>query len=506
MAGRDGFRIVMTPVGVRAVTDPDTLSVMDMLAERDMSLAELSREIDVAPSSLFFQMEKLMENGLVTKSRAGQSKKTTRYALSCRTIIESAPRIDISRDVTPEIMKCILASDSGVVRSTAPWVLGAYMASIGVDVQTVMYDYGRFAAEVFGERLAGPHPEDVLRNTAAFLRGADGTVIDVCSAEPPTVIIHPPHHVYSARGVAVYAGVIAGALSAAGVQWKPVIGDAVYGPSGSVRVVFGPVDGAFDMSAALRGAKEDGERIGMCVCEGGSRTFVVESDAQVLLLSVLEERPMCITEILAKLDMPRSTAASNLQKLQDMGAVDQLVSGCGTACYCLTCNPVLKRQKPSAEHVDVRNGIAERLSSGPGAFSECLLMYSMYALGRLGFDSGGLMRCFGSRIGDYLLLSRGETHSDEAALADWVGKMVGVSISVVNAVPPVIRVSKETGIGAYTRAALMFYSAALSKILTGIEFHQYGRTVQMKATDDRIVLYETINLVYPPLHRPGRQG
>lgn len=493
--------MVMTPKGVRAVAGGPAAGILERLNAKDMSLAELSKANGTAPSSLFFQIEKLIEAGLVVKSRIGQSKKTTKYRLSCRMIMGSMPRLDINKDFAPELMKCVLLGDSELAGRSMPWTFAAYLATIGLDIAPLLMDYGEFAADRFAS-LSDPKPEVTLAKVAAFLDEADGTVISVFSYSPLRVDIRPPQLVYGEGAGAMYAGLVARALSdGTGERYTAVPQEIQHGPSGFIRYLFTQSEDDFDMGAAVISAERSEDYARMCICEGKTDTFLVESDAQVVLLNTLEERPMCMLELLDRVDMPRSTVTSNLTKLMDMGAVEQLVSGCGTAYYGLACNLTLKRDRHVNDDVNWRNGIELMLSRGPGTFGYCGMMYLLYMLSRLGFDAGYAMRGYGSRIGDFLLLGRGETHRDEKVLVEWTRDVTSVSVSLANTIPPTIRVRKSSAADGYSRAAVMFYAGALAKILTGKEYRQYGKSRRMSVDGSGIVLYETLHTIYPPLSR-----
>ena len=497
------FEVALTEKGVKTVNNKMSVDILQLLTKNNMSLAELSKETNTPPSSLYFQMDKLIDNGLVEKIRTGSSKKTTQYTISSKRLIKSTNASNMLEISASNFIKHMDEGEPDGPMHMA-WILSAYAATVGLDIYPIMSEYGELVAEVYADKVNDDKIEKVMSNIKKFLMEADGTQVDVFSYMPLTIMLKPQQSAFSDKifTFAPYIGFIKSVLSNSMKTDYEMTSVEMYDNTNVLKVGFGikKKTDNFKTSDVIARINPEDDDMRFCICETTDGPIAIDSETQVLLMTALEERPLCIVDMLSKLDVPRSTIASNLARLEEVKVVEPLIADDGTTYYSLCCNVLLKRLRTVSEYPEWEDKIKSLVREDCSNYYTGAIVYLTYALSRLGFDPGTLMRNLGSRIADIMIKERGVIDYKELTI---IGKQLrarcGVHATIVRLVPLTIKIVKESDLEEYSRASIMFYRGLITKLMTGIDMYSYGKCMKMRINPGSVTLFEAMYIIYPQL-------
>jgi len=164
------------------------------------------------------------------------------------------------------------------------------------------------------------------------------------------------------------------------------------------------------------------------------------NDIQNRLIDAIYERPLCVTDVVNAVNMPRSTVTTNLLRMVEEGVASVFYSESGAMYYGLSCSILMKRtRRASKDSTPTRNAI--KLASKDGGFMEGYMLYLISSLQELGFDTDYMMVVLGAKYMRAAGQSGPKNFDSYFGTMSDIAKVVGLSLSVVSVYPLTIGIS-----------------------------------------------------------------
>ena len=84
------FAVVMTDKGVVAITDPQHIAIYKLLCAGSMRPSEMSDKLGLPSSSLHFILDKMVDSGIIVRSKPDPAKKAVQYSVLALKIAASS--------------------------------------------------------------------------------------------------------------------------------------------------------------------------------------------------------------------------------------------------------------------------------------------------------------------------------------------------------------------------------------------------------------------------------
>lgn len=435
------FAIVMTDKGVVSITDPMHLAIYSLLCERSMRPSELTEMLSMPSSSLHFILDKMVDSGIIVRSKPDPAKKEVQYSVLALKIAASAP-------TSPEkIARSKRAFSSPVPGYTglaaAANMMEAYTDEIGLDLSQLRDRYVRDLADSLKGDIGTGSMEEAMEGIVSRITGLTGYRASVYALNPLTVVFEGDEAMPSKMDMLsrLFAYMVENATS----RHNTVRSVEDFSGDGGIRfkVTYerAEPEAAPYINTTLPQVSEPDSFL---VIDIDGCAALLMSDVQTRLVEVIYERPLCISDIVAVLDMPRSTVTANLLKMIEGGVVSVFYSESGSVYYGLSCSILMKRaRRVSRDQAPTRSAI--RAAGADQGFVGGYLLYLQASLQELGFDTDYLMVVLGAK---YMRAAGadGPKNFDYyfGKMSD-IAKVFGLSMGVASVYPLTIGISRECG-------------------------------------------------------------
>ena len=432
------FAVFVTEKGVVSVSDPQQIAVYDYLGKGRRRPIDIAEALGLPSSSLHFVLDKMVDSGIIVRLKPDPARKEVYYSnLALRIAGSHAP----SREDAEAMDRAFAerAGPDGGTRAVAD-MMEAYLDGIGFEHRELRVRYARELADsISGDVGKGPL-ESAMPGIRDRFRRLTGFRLSVFGLTPLTVVLEGGPSM--APKVDMLSELVA--RMAGNATGKPYavrsVEDFSNDESSRFKVVFerAEPEQARYLNCSL---PQIGEPERFTIVEIDGRAALVASEIQARLVDAMYERPLCVTDIVNEVGMPRSTVTTNLLRMVEEGVATVFYAESGAIYYGLSCSVLMKRCRRSSRDASaVRSALAA--ASGDGMFAEGYMLYTLAYLGGLGFDTDYLMIVLGAR---YMRTAAGGPRSFDnyyGEMSAMAGAM-GVPMSLVSVYPLTIGIEKS---------------------------------------------------------------
>ena len=480
------FVVIKTEHDLIVVSDPMQIAIFNTIGDKAIRPNDLASILNIPSSSLHFSLEKMMESGILRRSKSDEDKKSVYYSTNGK-ILVGTKAVNAPQSAIDSIYKSIPTDNLSPESLTR--VMSLYAYEIGTDMMPLMRCYAEDYARYTSDNLPKGNLEDVILDIRKkFAETCKGVNFSTFGFSPLTLVFtcdgHQGHYIdtYSLI-VSVWIGICTGKAYAVN-QIEPISGD-----NSRIKVTFQRVvDDVLDKNPETEIIPMKIEA--MVIVLNGT-VGIITSEVQIAVLRTLSERPLCISEIIAQTDIPRSTAVSNILRMLEDGVLNAYTNEAGVAYYGLNCQIILDRTKldhAESEHVATMiKKLDEKYKFAGGLGMAIVDIFEAY-----GLDSTGLSTHCGSRFA--------RAHSDE--LTDFMSQMdistkmatsMGMQLKMENTCPLTYSITSIQNEPAKFRAG--FIIGFIHQCLIKNSNSMYSRTISKVGNTYKVVFRE----VYPAL-------
>jgi len=429
------FCILLTDKGVVPLTDPLQISVYQSLQGGMKRPSDLTAELGLSSSSLHFVIDKMSESGIIDRTKPESDKKTVYYSTSAKVLASSTETNDRLRNISEKTFVDPLKNYKGL--SSLANMLDCYTSEIGVNIDPLKKKYAEALADAI--EIGKSSFEDAIMDARDIFAKLTGYSFTLFSSSPLTLVLTGDEGLIDKAPVLMQF-VMRLIENATGRCFKLISAESFNGSDTMVKVTMDRCEKAEEPYINTSMHHRDTERFLMVDVDGTAG--LMTSDVQIDIIDSIYERPLCITDIVNKVDSPRSTITSNLLRMVEEGVMSVFYSESGSAYYGLACSILLKKSRPiSSSNEELRN-VLDSVKDKEGAFMEGQLLYTLAYLKKLGFDSEYLMVVLGAKYmratGD--METQGNFDTYFGNMSD-IAKAIGLSLNIVSIYPLTIGIT-----------------------------------------------------------------
>ena len=429
------FCILLTEKGVVPLTDPLQIAVYRSLLKGMKRPSDLTSELDLSSSSLHFIIDKMVETGIVDRIKPETDKKSVYYMTSAVLLASSTDTSDEKKIASVKTFEDPLKNYKGL--SSLANMLDCYLSEIGLDIEPIKLRYANDLADSI-EMEKGSIEDAVLqvRDVFSKLTGFNFTVF---SFSPLTLVLTGDETAMSKSKV---LGQFISRLieNATGRCFKFIGAEAFNGADNMLKMTFERAERA-EVPYMNRSLHHRDEQRFLIVELDGSAGLMT-SDVQIDIIDAIYERPLCITDIVNKVDSPRSTITSNLLRMVEEGVISVFYSESGSAYYGLACAILARKSRSMVSDNSEKRDVLDAVKDKEGAFMEGMLLYMMACMKKYGFDAEYIMVVLGAKYMRSMgsLEVKGDFDTYFGKMSD-MAEAIGLSLNIVSIYPLTIGIT-----------------------------------------------------------------
>lgn len=432
------FVILLTEKGVVPLTDPLQISVYNSLCSGTKRPNDLSSELEIPSSSLHFVLDKMVDSGIIVRAKPDPDKKSVYYSNLALKIAGSFTPDDSAKGEAEDTFNDPARYYNGM--SSVANMLDAYTSEIGLDLDTMRANYATKLADACRDRIGKCGMEDAILRIRDVFAELTGFKFNVYALNPLTLVYEGDRSMRSK--VDMLTHFVARAIENAADRTYVVVTreDFSNDETARVKVTFDRVERVPEpyMNMSLPQTSEV-DRFMMVDLDGSAG--LMTSDVQIDIVDAVYERPLCITDIVNKVNAPRSTITSNLLRMVEEGVVSVFYSESGSAYYGLSCSILMKKSRNVNRDYSETGSILSDASCKEGSFMEGYLLYTLARLKDLGFDTDYMMVVLGAKY--MRSAGRGAEKNFDVFFGKMsdIGNAIGLSLNVVSVYPLTIGIT-----------------------------------------------------------------
>ncbi len=492
------FVVLLTEKGVVPLTDPMQIAVYNELCSGSKRPSDISAALGIPSSSLHFVLDKMTDAGVIIRSKPDPDKKSVYYS---NLALKIAGSFEPSAGAVAESEETFMDPSrhySGL--SSVANMLDYYSAEIGLSLDQLRRRYADDLADSMKIDIGKGSLEDSISAIKERFARITGFRFSVFALNPLTLVFEGDRVMLSKMDMLTeFVG--RAVENATGKHYEVVSNeDFSSGDSARIKVVYERCDKAHEpyINTSLP-HYGDTDRFLMVDLDGS--VGIITSPVQIDIVDAVYERPLCVTDIVNKVEAPRSTITSNILRMVEDGVVSVFYSESGTAYYGLSCSIVMKKSRGiNQDGSDIRS-ILSGVRSKDGAFMERYLLYLLTSLKDLGFDTDYLMVVLGAK---YMRVAGNDGPRNFDVFfgkMSGIAQAIGLSLNVVSVYPLTIGISSNDP-GSEMSPAMTFVKGMAHQ---GLEMASNGIFVRVSddTPADRKVSFKEI---YPALSMTPLEG
>ncbi len=488
------FCILQTNKGIVPLTDPLQIAVYRSLQGCMKRPSDLAAELNLSSSSLHFIIDKMADSGIIDRSKPESDKKTVYYSTRAKVLASSMDTDDKTREECLKTFSDPLKNYKGL--SSLSNMLDCYTSEIGLDIDPLRMSYAESLADAID--IGSSSMEDAVMDVRDVFSKLTGFNFTVFSFSPLTLVVTGDENIMR-RAPTLMRFVTRLIENSTGRSFKVVSVEPFNGSETMVKVT---MERCEKTETFINTSLNHLDKERFLVVDLDGNAGLMTSDVQISIIDSIYERPLCITDIVNKVDFPRSTITSNLLRMVEEGVISVFYSESGSAYYGLACSILFKKSREmSNDGAEIRN-VLDSVKDKEGSFMEGQFLFILAYLRKLGFDSEFLMVVLGAK---YMRASG--SMDTKASFDTYFGKMsdiakaIGLSLNVVSIYPLTIGISNNDPDSKMTQAMTFITGMAHQ----GLEMASSGifvRSTECKEADENISFKE----IYPALSMTPVKG
>ena len=433
------FAVLLTEKGVVPLTDPMQIAVYNVLCSGSKRPSDISSSLGIPSSSLHFVLDKMADSGVIVKSKPDPDKKSVYYSNLAMRIASSETPCPEAAAESAETFRDPARYYSGM--SSVANMLDHYCAEIGLNMDQLRRMYADDLADSMKIEIGKGSLEDSIIAVKERFARITGFRFSVFALNPLTLVFEGDR-VMSSKIDMLSEFVRRAVDNATGRSYRTASVED-FGSDGTARfkVVYERDEGVRGpyMNDSLHRTGDTG-RFLMVELDGS--VGLITSQVQMDIVDAVYERPLCVTDIVNKVEAPRSTVTSNILRMVEEGIVSVFYSESGTAYYGLSCSIIMRKSRAMDRVSDIRS-ILGAARSKDGAFMEGYLLYLLASLRDLGFDTDYMMVVLGAK---YMRVAGNDGPRNFDVFfgkMSGVAKAIGLSLNVVSVYPLTIGITSD---------------------------------------------------------------
>ncbi len=492
------FTVLLTEKGVVPLTDPIQIAVYNELCEGSKRPSDISESLGIPSSSLHFVLDKMTDYGAIVRFKPDVGKKSVYYSNLALKIVGSKEPYEGATDKCRRTFDDPFRYYSGL--SSVANMLDNYVDEIGLSLDQLRRRYVEDLADSMRQDISEGRLEDTVPKIKEMFARVTGFRFSVFALTPFTLVFEG-NRVMSTK-IDMLTVLVNRAISNATGKHYSVSSVEDFGSEDTARfkVVFERTEKKPEPYINMS-LPQSGEVFRFLIVELDGTVGIITSPVQIDIIDTVYERPLCITDIVNKVEAPRSTVTSNILRMVEEGVIAVFYSESGTAYYGMSCSILMKKSRGLNRDSSEIHSILASVGRKERALMEGYLLYLLSTLNGLGFDTDYMMVVLGAK---YMRINGTEEPRNFNVffrkMSD-IAKNIGLSLNVVSVYPLTIGITSDKPASEIS-SAMTFVKGMAHQ---GLEMASSGIFVRVSedAPADRKVSFKEI---YPALSITPMEG
>lgn len=434
------FTVLLTEKGVVPLTDPMQIAVYNELCSGSKRPSDISASLGIPSSSLHFVLDKMTDSGVIVRYKPDADKKSVYYSNLALKIAGSEKPREGAAEECEETFRDPSRYYSGM--SSVANMLDQYAAEIGLSLDQLRLRYADDLADSMKIDIGSGSLEDSILKIKERFAAITGFKFSVFALNPLTLVFEGDK-VMSSK-IDMLSEFVGRAVDNATGKHYGIVSTEDFGSGDTARfkVVYERAEKGQEpyLNTSLH---QSGEVSRFLMVELDGSVGLITSPVQIDIVDAVYERPLCITDIVNKVEAPRSTVTSNILRMVEDGVISVFYSESGTAYYGMSCSILMKKSRNiNRDSTEIRS-ILSSVRSKEGSFMEGYLLYLLSSLKGLGFDTDYMMVVLGAKF-MRVAGNDGPRNFDVffGKMSD-IAKAIGLSLNVVSVYPLTIGITSD---------------------------------------------------------------
>ncbi len=432
------FFVFLTEKGVMAVTDPMQIAIYDSLCEASKRPSDLAEGLGVPSSTLHFSLDKMVETGLIVRLKPDPSKREVYYSPLAMKIVGSEDPSPQAVAYSEETFKNPDARYTGL--ASVSNMLEAYLGEIGFNHDQLRDRYVRGLATELDSTIGKGSLEEVMQTIRDSFCSITGYRMSVYSLSPPTMIFEGDSTMAPKMDMLTRFVMHMMEFSTGRTMCIRSIEDLSSEESLRFKVTYDRAEATPEqyLNTSLF---QSGDQERFMVIEADGKVMLITNEIHIPLIEAMYERPLCVTDVVNIVNMPRSTVTTNLLKLVEQGVATVFYAESGAMYYGVSCSILMKRGRKMEKNSEaVKTAIRDAMSED--GFMKGYLEYLLASLKELGFDTDYMMVVLGAKYMRTAGQDGPKNFDSYFGKMSEIARIVGLSLNVASVYPLTIAITR----------------------------------------------------------------
>jgi DNA-binding MarR family transcriptional regulator/predicted hydrocarbon binding protein len=492
------FGIFYTDMGMKCVNSEIGMRIMDMVDSKDMTLAEISKGLNLPVSTVLFNTSKLEEKRLIGTYKDDRDRRKVYY---CKTslgmIVSMEPSTEL-QDIIEEKLAVDFDSPPYFYRYII-CLLNAGSIKLGLNLGPLMERVGRLIGKAMIKELKGRSIDSTMEHLNDYFNASKGPKMNIVSYSPMKIELMSSIRIPNNADLVFRSsiGIICSGLECATGEYYVIIRSEIKNKNGAILFEIGPrpqhkkiktslytEDGFLDIKEGKQFQNDDFS----IILDKNGCPRMIDIQSQIEIINALEIKPDTLKGLNDKLGGSQSTLFSNLTKLEDAGIIYS-VREFGPNLYNTYGGLIISKKNNCIKNLEFIKMIIKKAAKCPEAYYRSMFQYIMMTLDATSIDSSKIQNDLGKTYAKTIIKNNSETTLDDLIMKICNLKRRSCTKLKLESYIPltfVLECTTLTNVGCH--ALMQFYIGELSEVIFIKIKKRYVPTNISEITKERGVL------------------
>lgn len=316
------FELYLTDKGLAVLTDDIRINVMDRLFSCDVALVDLSKDLDVPLSTLFSNMNKMVESGLISTYLIENDKRKVMYYRTSWKVLSSVPSDRKFKPIRSNLLTSMIGDSAKFCKSVIMF-FDSSSEGIGLNLNPIFEKAGRILAGHKKKEFVSESTDELMSKIAEFVEATGLMHMTYTDEKFPVITLKVAMDVTkSTRGLfSLGKGLVSQAYSDSMGFYYSVVTDCSNSDSTQIKFTLKPMASSHWNISDLRSVYENqnvADSLEYFEIFSTRHGLVYNSNSmQLRIIDELFVSPSTLSGLSKKLDLAQSTVFANLNRMVD---------------------------------------------------------------------------------------------------------------------------------------------------------------------------------------------
>lgn len=473
----DHYAIFVTEGGIRYLTNPVSIRIMEMLQHSLMTSSDIALELGLSKSSIQSNMMKLSRMQLVDSYQDNDDKRRIIYypvSFKCIESVDVKPEVlRMEKDILDKIVTNKKGHDSALLMLTSIMPL-----SVGISVDPLLERCGRLSAHYILKSMGKIDDDSFIEYMKNIYKEASFPPVEI--ELHGNILVAKLHHndnilIESLISTRLIIGSLCQSMmERTGNLYRM---ESIF-DDGTTVMTFKPYEICFKNRRYDIASEDTRDDNPYAIYFIGDRSVLFGNMTQIRILDALMDEKKSLKQLSEDLEIPPVTVHMNIAKLMEIGAISSdNDTRSKYVYYYINALPMLVPIESEKGCILPIEQMFSSLAEDPSNYYRCAFRYVTCALRITGIDGTGLMYRAGSNFAKALI-----THDPDIESEAFISKICSIDLSykidakVISHIPLKISVNRGDLGNTEYRHVLSFYEGMIRsglKELTGTDYKVY---------------------------------